>query len=76
MQSMSQYLAKLEGHPNFDPLFIRTTKINKVMKAILKLSSIPREDEFNFKSRSQALLDRMNHALTAEKVNSTPQCFG
>ncbi|EGY22752.1 PWWP domain-containing protein [Verticillium dahliae VdLs.17] len=43
---------------------IRATKINKVLKAILKLDSIPKEAEFNFKSRSQALLDKWTKILS------------
>lgn len=66
MQNMSDYLAKLEGFPDLEAAIIRATKINKVLKAMLKLSDIPRESEFNFKPRSQTLLDKWNKILAAE----------
>ena len=63
---MSDYITKLEGFPDLEVSIIRATKINKVLKAILKLESIPREAEFNFKSRSQALLDKWNKLLSSD----------
>ncbi|KAL6878663.1 hypothetical protein J3F83DRAFT_246628 [Trichoderma novae-zelandiae] len=67
MEAMSSFIDILEK--NFDDLevsIIRSTKINKVFKAILKLDSIPREDELHFKKRSQALLDKWNKLLATE----------
>ena len=64
---MSSFIDVLEK--NYDDLevsIIKSTKINKVFKAILKLDSIPREDEFQFKKRSQALLDKWNKLLSTE----------
>lgn len=66
MRLMSDYITKLEGFPDLEVSIIRATKINKVLKAILKLENIPKEDEFNFKSRSQVLLDKWNKLLTAD----------
>jgi hypothetical protein len=67
MKSMSEFLAKLESSfPELEASIIRATKINKVLKAILKLSEIPKEAEFNFKPRSQTLLEKWNKTLTAE----------
>lgn len=63
---LSDYLVKLEQFPDLETEIIRATKINKVLKAMLKLDSIPKEEEFNFKPRSQALLDKWNKLLTAE----------
>ena len=45
---------------------MRATKINKVLKNILKLDSIPKEQEFEFKKRSQSLLDKWNKILAAD----------
>ena len=66
MEGVSDYLTKLEGFPDLEVGVIRETKINKVLKAILKIVTIPREEDFKFKSRSQTLLDKWNKLLAAE----------
>ena len=66
MKLMSDYITKLEGFPDLEVSIIRATKINKVLKAILKLENIPKEADFNFKNRSQALLDKWNKLLATE----------
>ncbi|KAI1863836.1 uncharacterized protein JN550_009334 [Neoarthrinium moseri] len=66
MQSMSDYLGKLEAFPDLEGNIIRATKINKVLKAMLKIAEIPKESEFNFKPRSQALLEQWNKTLAVE----------
>lgn len=67
---MSEYILKLENLPDLEVSIIRATKINKVLKAIIKMDSIPKEDEFNFKSRSQALLDQWNKILAADEPSN------
>lgn len=67
---LSDYLVKLEQFPDLETEIIRKTKINKVLKAILKLDSIPKEEEFNFKPRSQALLEKWNKLLQEEGPTS------
>lgn len=66
MKLMSEYIAKLEGFPDLEVSIIRATKINKVLKAILKLDNIPKEEEFQFKPRSQSLLDKWNERLAVD----------
>ncbi|KAI1174969.1 hypothetical protein F4777DRAFT_349171 [Nemania sp. FL0916] len=66
MKQVSDFLAKLETFPDLDVSIIRATKINKVLKAILKIETIPKEEEFNFKSRSQVLLDQWNILLASD----------
>lgn len=63
---MSDYISVLENFVDLEVSIIRTTKINKVLKAILKLDSVPREDEFGFKKRSQSLLDKWNKLLAGD----------
>ncbi|KAI1383182.1 uncharacterized protein F4822DRAFT_419570 [Hypoxylon trugodes] len=70
MKSMSEFLAKLETFPDLEVSIIKATKINKVLKAILKLENIPKEDEFQFKPRSQTLLDKWNKLLLADGAPS------
>jgi hypothetical protein len=65
---MSEFLAKLEDYMNLDVGIIRATKINKVLMAILKLPTIPKEAEFQFKPRSQTLLAKWNKILAGERV--------
>lgn len=66
MEAMSSFITILENFQDLDVSIIRGTKINKVFKAILKLDSIPREEDFNFKKRSQALLDKWNKLLASD----------
>lgn len=68
MKMMSDYLTKLEGFPDLETEIIRLTKINKVLKAMLKLDNIPKEEEFQFKPRSQALLTEWNKTLAADEA--------
>ena len=66
MKPMSEFITKLEGYADLEVSIIRATKINKVLKAILKLKDIPKEEEFKFKVRSQTLLDTWNKLLESE----------
>jgi hypothetical protein len=68
MDSMSSFITILENFHDLEVSIIRGTKINKVFKAILKLDSIPREEDFNFKKRSQALLDKWNKLLASDSA--------
>lgn len=72
MKPMSDFLAKLETFPDLEVSIIRATKINKVLKAILKLEAIPKEEEFKFKTRSQSLLDKWNKILAADGGAAAP----
>ncbi|KAI8966020.1 hypothetical protein F5Y11DRAFT_236481 [Daldinia sp. FL1419] len=72
MRSMSEFLAKLETFPDLEVSIIRATKINKVLKAILKLDAIPKEEEFEFKPRSQALLNKWNKILATDEAAPAP----
>ncbi|KAI0383852.1 hypothetical protein F5Y04DRAFT_22615 [Hypomontagnella monticulosa] len=74
MKSMSEFLGKLETFPDLEVSIIRATKINKVLKAILKLETIPKEDEYTFKPRSQTLLDKWNKLLAT--TETTPAANG
>lgn len=68
MKVMSDYLVKLEQFPDLETNIIKHTKINKVLKAMLKLETIPKEEEFNFKPRSQVLLDKWTKLLQADEA--------
>lgn len=68
---MSDFLAELESYPDLEGSIIRATKIHKVLKAIIKLQSIPLEEEFNFKTRSQDLLDKWNDILSKDSTETS-----
>jgi hypothetical protein len=72
MKAMSEFVTKLEGYADLEVSIIRATKINKVLKAILKLNVIPKEEEFQFKARSQTLLDKWNKLLASEQGTPLP----
>jgi hypothetical protein len=72
MKLMSDFITKLEGFADLEVSIIRATKINKVLKAILKITSIPKEEEFNFKNRSQTLLDKWNKLLASDATPAPP----
>ena len=63
---MSEHFNTLEQYSNLEAPIIRTTKINKVLKGIIKLNYIPKEEEFNFKKRSTDLLSVWNKVLNAD----------
>ncbi|KAF4587862.1 PWWP domain-containing protein [Ophiocordyceps camponoti-floridani] len=71
MKTMSDFVTVLENMVDLEVSIIRATKINKVLKAILKLDSIPREEDFEFKKRSQSLLDKWNKLLADDGSGAT-----
>ena len=60
---MSDFLGELEGYPDLEGSIIRATKIHKVLKAMIKLPSIPLDEEYKFKTRSVDLLAKWNEIL-------------
>ena len=60
---MSTYLSKLETYPDLEGSIIRATKIHKVLKAMIRLPSIPKDAEYQFKKRSVDLLATWNKIL-------------
>ncbi|RPB00828.1 hypothetical protein L873DRAFT_1678875 [Choiromyces venosus 120613-1] len=72
MPAMDKYFSVLEGHTDIDFDAIRTTKINKVLKAIVKLDNIPKEEEFRFRKRAIALLEIWEKILKDKAPDSSP----
>ena len=62
---MADYLKQLEQHEDLEADIIKKTKVHKVLKAIIKLDNIPKEEVHNFKSRSTELLNKWNGALAS-----------
>jgi len=76
MAGMADFFTQLEAYEDLEGEIIRNTKIHKVLKAIVKLASVPKDDEFNFKKRSSALLEvwnkRMEQSQKPSESNSKP----
>lgn len=73
MPAMAEFFTRLEDFTEMDASILRATRIHKLPKAIMRLESIPREDEFNFKSRSTGLLEKWNKILAdAPPAEETP----
>jgi hypothetical protein len=66
MANMSDYLKQLELHDDLEAEVIKKTKVHKVLKAIMKLNSIPKEEDYNFKGRSSELLTKWGGALASD----------
>jgi len=70
---MSQFISRLEGYPDLEYSIIRTTKINKVLKCILKLPEIPKDGELQIRNRSKVLLEIWGKTLeSAEQPANLP----
>lgn len=63
---MSDYLKELEEFKELEGSIIRATKIHKVLKQMIKLESIPLNEEYNFKERASKLLSKWNDVLSNE----------
>lgn len=75
MADMDSYFTQLTEMGELEPTMIRNTKINKVLKAVLKLDNIPKNDQYKFTERSTALLADWNKALgvsSTEAAAPTP----
>lgn len=66
MPQMNENLSQLETYPDLETSIIKATKINKVLKGVLKLADIPREEDFSFKTRCTELLGKWNTTMSAE----------
>ena len=66
MAAMADFFGQLEAYENLEPSIIRATKVHKVLKAIVKLSSIPKDEEYNFKKRSATMLEVWNKRMEAD----------
>ncbi|KAH3989412.1 hypothetical protein HBI56_093920 [Parastagonospora nodorum] len=71
MANMSDYLKQLELHDDLEAEVIKKTKVHKVLKAIIKLNSIPKEEEYSFKQRSGELLTKWGGALASDGEPAT-----
>jgi hypothetical protein len=73
---MSQYVKMLENIEDLEVSIIRVTKINKVLKALVKLNTIPKDEDFHFRKRSIELLGKWNKILGAEAADGDVPATG
>lgn len=66
MATMATYFDKLEKHADLEVSIIRATKINKVLKMIVKLDTIPRDEEFQFRHRAIGILTSWKSVLESD----------
>jgi hypothetical protein len=66
MAAMAGYFDKLEKHADLEVSIIRSTKINKVLKMIVKLDTIPRDEEFHFRHRAMGILTSWKSVLETD----------
>ncbi|KAJ5085679.1 hypothetical protein N7532_010450 [Penicillium argentinense] len=66
MATMASYFDKLEKHADLEVSIIRSTKINKVLKMIVKLNTIPRDEDFGFRPRAMKILSNWKAVLDSD----------
>ncbi|KAI9830789.1 MAG: hypothetical protein M1826_004423 [Phylliscum demangeonii] len=62
MKKSSEDLARLETYQTLEGSIIRATKVNKVLKGIVRLATIPKDEEFRFRHRAFQLLQAWNQS--------------
>nr|POF19923.1 pwwp domain-containing protein 3 [Quercus suber] len=68
MSAMADFFNQLENYENLEASILKKTKLHKVLKGIVKLSSIPKDDVYNFKKRSAAMLEIWNMRMDAAEM--------
>ncbi|PWZ02145.1 hypothetical protein BCV70DRAFT_57851 [Testicularia cyperi] len=64
MPALDSILKTVEDYQDMTADQLRATKIGKVTKKIMQLADIPRDDEFNFRTRSEALCSKWGAILS------------
>ncbi|KAJ6580360.1 hypothetical protein DFH09DRAFT_1145840 [Mycena vulgaris] len=70
MPAVDTLFTTVEGYQNMNIDYLTFSKIGKVMRHIhlLEESKVPRDDEFNFRERAKALVDKWHEILNANKA--------
>lgn len=72
MEDMAKFLTELETFGEIEVSIIRQTKIQKVLKAIIKLPSIPKEEQYHFKQRAIDILTSWKNLLDSDVPTPAP----
>ncbi|KAJ7633868.1 hypothetical protein DFH06DRAFT_1303285 [Mycena polygramma] len=72
MPAVDSLLATVEGYQNMNIEYLMFSKIGKVMRHItlLEPGKVPRDEEFKFRERAKALVDKWRNILNANKVTN------
>jgi hypothetical protein len=66
MESMSFLFGQLEAYQDLEVPIIRASKVHKVLKAIIKLSTIPKDEHYHFRRRALDLLGKWKPLLQSD----------
>jgi hypothetical protein len=66
METMAKLFTELESFGEIEVPILRKTKIHKVLKGIIKLPLIPKEEEYHFKKRSIDILTEWKNLLGSD----------
>ncbi|KAH9949033.1 hypothetical protein B0H21DRAFT_165654 [Amylocystis lapponica] len=71
MPALDQLFSTVENYDKMTIQYLSFSKIGKVMRHIHVLTpdKVPRDDEFKFRERAKALVDRWHDVLAANKTN-------
>jgi hypothetical protein len=68
MSQMAGLFSKLEKIEDLEVSIIRETKIHKVLRMIVKLATIPRDEEFQFRKRAVDILSKWKNVLESDRA--------
>ncbi|RDB16277.1 PWWP domain-containing protein2 [Hypsizygus marmoreus] len=73
MPTLDALFSTVESYDKISVQYLQFSKIGKVMRHITLLTDdkIPRDDEFHFRDRAKALVDRWHQVLNANKTNGS-----
>jgi len=67
MENLNKAMKQVEEYDGITAEVLRLTKIGKVMRRVVQLPSIPRDEEFKFKERAEKLCDNWAAVFSAAK---------
>lgn len=74
MATMSNYFNKLETiYTDLEVSIIRTTKIHKVLRMVVRLNTIPRDEEFHFRQRAMDILSKWRNVLDSDPAGAAEE---
>jgi hypothetical protein len=71
LEDLDKTMKQVEGYEGITAEVLRVTKIGKVMRRVVQLPSIPRDDEFKFKERAEKLCEKWAAVFSAAKGSTT-----
>ncbi|UZJ53786.1 hypothetical protein CBS101457_003106 [Exobasidium rhododendri] len=67
LDELDKTMKQVEGYEGITADVLRVTKIGKVMRRVVQLPSIPRDEEFKFKERAETLCEKWAAVFSAAK---------